>query len=243
MSYKPAVINVPFVLLGGLTYHRAILSAVKCRCSCMCGVYITNTVSSIKHSCYIWWLQKLQVTNGKGEDTVGFKMTTSHCSSCLCLPQVSMPGKSPAAYTLMKEIIFGDDRWKPADLLISSILFIIIHDWKVANVANPAMLLCWKNGVINRCQNWHSSGNWDFSISGHWRITQAHSWPALSVSSLYISAQWQRNYGRTDSWQETPGSISKRSYQNKDSPAAKIPESTYLLSNFTVVILIFGHPV
>lgn len=65
--------------------------------------------------------------------------------------------------------------------------------WLKSHVANPAMLLCWKNGMINHCQSCHSSGNWDFSISGHWRITQAHSWPALSA--LYISTMtvqlWQ----------------------------------------------------
>lgn len=215
------------------------LPGIKQSCFRMHALCITKSVSSIKHSFYVWWLQKLKITNGKGEDTVGLKMTTSQCFWGLCLPQVSMPGKSAAVYTLMKGILFGDDCWKAADLVISSILFIIIHDQKVMMLIQ----LCWKKWVINCCQSCHSSGKWDFSISGYWRITQAHSWPALSVSLLDISAQWQRNYGRTDSWQETLGSTSKRSYQNKDS---QIPKSTYLLSNFTEVIFIcifFGHPV
>lgn len=76
------------------------------------------------------------------------------------------------------------------------------HPWLKSHVANPAMLLCWKNWVINCWQSCHSSGNWDRSISGHQRTAQAQSWPALSVPLLYISTKWQHNYGRADgnSW-------------------------------------------
>lgn len=44
---------------------------------------------------------------------------------------------------------------------------------------------------------------------------------------------------------ETPGGISERSYQNKDSRVAERTENTYFLRNFTEATLIcifFDHP-
>lgn len=66
------------------------------------------------------------------------------------------------------------------------------HPWLKSHVASPAVLLWWKNWVINRCQSHHSSGNSDFSISGHWRTTQAQSWPTPSLNISPVTVQlWQ----------------------------------------------------
>lgn len=114
----------------------------------------------------------------------------------LCLPQVCMPGKSTAFYTLMKEALLEMIGESLLTFWIPSILFII---W--SHVAKPAMLLCWKNWVINSCQSCHFSGNGDCSIFGHWRITQAHSWLALMVPLLYKSTKWHHSYGTNgNSW-------------------------------------------
>lgn len=64
---------------------------------------------------------------GKGK-TQGFKTTTPPVFLRSLHIQVSMPGKLVAVYSLLKGLLFGDACWKLADLLISSILFIIIHD-------------------------------------------------------------------------------------------------------------------
>lgn len=125
-SYKPAAINVPPIYW--LTDCSAILPGIKPRCFCGEGLHHKYNVI-IKHSFHTWGLQKLKIINGKRHwDS---KWPQHQCFWGLCIPQVSTPGKLVAVYTLLKGILFGDDCWKLADLLISSILFIIIHDWKV----------------------------------------------------------------------------------------------------------------
>lgn len=154
----------------------------------MCGFCITNRMSSIKHLLCSSWLKELEITNRKGEVTMGFKITTSQCLRSLLTTDLHARRIYSRLYFNEKNT-FGDDWWKPVDFLAPSILFII---W--SHVAKPAMLLCWKNWVINYCQSHHFSGNWG-SIFGHWRITQIHSWPALSVPLLYESTKWHHNYG------------------------------------------------
>lgn len=163
------------------------------------------------------------------EKTRGFKMTTPPVF--LRSAQVSIPGKLAAIYTSLKGILFGDDCWKLADLLISSILFIIIHDW--SHVANPAVLLWWKNWVINHCQSYHSSANSDFSISGHWRITEAQSSsPSVSLHFKYQHIDSAIMAGLTPV-RALPAVFQKEATRIKTALLKSVPESSYLLNNLT----------
>lgn len=85
-------------------------------CHCKCGFCITNRMSSIKHPFYISWLNELEVTSGKEEVTMGFKITTRQCLRSLLTTGLH----ARKIYSILyfnERSTFGDDWWKPADLL------------------------------------------------------------------------------------------------------------------------------
>lgn len=136
------------------------------------------------HKTFLSYLRTSKTENNQWEKTLGFKITTTP----VFLRSLHTTGKHARKTGGSLYFIERNSFWRwlleacwPSDLFH----LVYHHPWLKSHVANPAVLLWWKNWVINHCQSYHSSGNSDFSISGHWRITQAQSWLLASLHFKY----------------------------------------------------------